>query len=95
MGSVIQFPNTEDRLEEIMPSQDFRDESQHLVFNEAKTDVDLLYVIQLATAAYADLKISEFTKHNATLADATAKAAQLTTEMLKSVNNLLTEGYLL
>lgn len=98
MGRVIQFPNVREREkneEDYMPEELFRENAQRLILQEATEDKDLLYVMQLATAAFADMKISEFTSHNMSLSDATTKATELTADMLQAMTELMTGGYLL
>ena len=107
-NNVIKFPGPKERNKFVKPSnknvetedtylpkQDFREISQYLVFNMAKSETDLMYIIQLATAAYAENKITELMNHNSALQEATIQATELTKTMLKAVSDLMTEGYLL
>lgn len=105
-NNVIKFPGPKERNKFVKPSnksiednylpkQEFRESSQHLVFNMAKSETDLMYIIQLATAAYAENMITELMNHNSTLQEATIQATELTKTMLKAVSDLMTEGYLL
>lgn len=105
-NNVIKFPGPKERNKLIkslnksiednyLPKQEFRENSQYLVFNMAKSETELMYIIQLATAAYAENKITEFMNHNNTLQEATIQATELTKTMLKAVSDLMTEGYLL
>lgn len=105
-NNVIKFPGPKKRNKLIkllnksiednyLPKQEFRESSQHLVFNMAKSETDLMYIIQLATAAYAENKITEFMNCSSTLQEATIQATELTKTMLKAISDLMTEGYLL